>query len=627
MFAFLRAGWRILVAIKDALVLLFLLAFFGAIYALMTIDPTPQVGEGGALVLALDGIVVEQPSEIDPLAALTSSGPPLREYRTSDIIRALDSAITDARVEAVVLDLDRFLGGGQVSLIEIGRRIEKVKKAGKAVYAFATAYSDDSYLLAAQASEVWVDPMGGAIFAGPGGSNLYFRNALDRFGIEAHVYRVGTYKSAVEPFLRDSQSEEAKAASNALYGEIWKNWQAEVARARPRAKLAALLTRPAETAASAGGDLAEMAKGLGVVDRLGSRIDFGKMVAEKVGVDEEEIPGSFRSIGYDAWIAANPPTTSGSAIGILTVAGEIVDGEAGPGTAGGDTISDALYRALDEEGLKALVVRVNSPGGSALASEQIRRAVAEAKGRGLPVVVSMGDVAASGGYWVATAADAVFAEPSTITGSIGIFAVLPSFEKLLSNWGVSTDGVTTTPLSGQPDLLGGFNEEFDAVAQATIEHGYGLFLDRVGKARKMTREQVDEIGQGRVWAGGTARQIGLVDRLGGLDAALAEAARLAKLEPGQWHAKLLEPEPDFADQFFAALFTPAEETAGRDLFAHFRARQELALARAATTMSGLAESSSAQALCLDCGGATLSPPAARGGWREWLALMVGQSNR
>ncbi len=264
--------------------------------------------------------------------------------------------------------------------------------------------------------------------------------------------------------------------------------------------------------------------------QAGRPLAFGKRVAEIAGAEANKPAGTFRTISYASWVKANPLPTKGDAIGVLTIAGEIVDGEAGPGTAAGETISKALLDGLAKKNLKALVVRVSSPGGSVLASEQIRQAILEAKRQKLPIVVSMGGLAASGGYWVSTPADVIFAEPGTITGSIGIFGIIPTFENTLAKIGVTTDGVKTTPLTGQPDVLGGTTPMLDTILQAGIENGYRQFLTRVAESRHMTPEKVDTIAQGRVWDGGTAHQIGLVDRFGNLSDAIAEAARRAKLD-------------------------------------------------------------------------------------------------
>jgi protease IV len=599
----LRWSWKFLVAVKDLLALIALLIFFVLLFALLSSGPNPGAVRDGALHLKLDGTISEQPTPIDPVEAFVSQSMPVKEYRQRDIVRALDLAVTDARIKAVVLDLDRFMGGGQTSLGAIGERLDKVKKAGKPVYAFATAYSDDGYQLAAHASEIWLDPLGGVIPTGPGGSRTYYKGLLDQQGIKAHIYRVGTYKSAVEPFLRADQSPEAKEAAKAFYDELWGEWRAGIAKARPKAQLDALLNDAAGTVEAAKGDLAQLALGNGLADKLGDRIAFGRYVASKVGKADDESIGGFAATKLEPLLAAHNAPSDGSPIGVFTVAGNIVDGKADAGTAGGETIAGLIYGALKDDEIKAIVLRVDSPGGSVTASEQIRLALEAAKAKKIPVVVSMANVAASGGYWVSTPATTIFAEPSTITGSIGIFGILPSGREALAKWGVTTDGVKTTALSGEPDVLGGVSPEFDRMAQTVVEKGYRDFLTRVATSRKKTPEQVDAIAQGRVWAGGTARQIGLVDRFGDMDDALAEAARLAKLGKGEWHAKYFEPQADTTSGLLSLLFPqPAQSQAPTDLFAHAAWQQQLVFDQIAADLRMLATARGAQVRCLECAG-------------------------
>jgi protease IV len=625
--AFVKGAWRILMGIKNGLALMFLLVFFGVLYAFLSSGPNPGKVRDGALYIELDGTVSEQPAAIDPVDALISQRVPMREYRQRDIVRALDLAVQDQRIKAVVLDLDRFMGGGQTSLAAIGDRLDKVRMAGKPVYTFATGYSDDGYQLAAHASEIWLDPQGGVLPTGPGGSRLYYKGLLDQLGVKAHVYRVGTYKSAVEPYLRADQSPEAKQATRAFYEEIWGQWRADVAKARPKAKLDDLLANAAGAAESAKGDLAQYALTNGIVDRLGDRVAFGKYVAAKIGKDRQETTGGFAATSPDALLAAHSPDNSGAPIAVVTVAGEIVDGSAGPGTAAGDTIADLIYKALDDDELKALVIRVDSPGGSVTASEKIRLALLAAKEKKLPIVISMANLAASGGYWISTPADMIFAEPSTITGSIGIFGIIPSGEDALRKWGVTTDGVRTTSLAGEPDVFGGVSPEFDRMAQSVIEKGYRDFLARVATSRKKTVEQVDAIGQGRVWAGGTAQQNGLVDRLGDLDDALAEAARLAKLSKGAWHARYIDPQADFASGLLGALLPqPAHAQAPTDLFAHAAWQQQMTAGRIAADLQMLMTIRGAQVRCLECAGAAGVPVRREapklGGWITALLTAI-----
>lgn len=626
--AFMKSAWRFLVVIKDGLALLFLFICFFALYGFLSSGPNPGAVRDGALYLQLDGVVLEQPATVNPIEELISQRVSVREYRQRDIVRSLDLATRDDRIKAVVLDLDRFMGGGQTSLAEIGDRLDAVKKAGKPVYAFATGYSDDGYQLAAHASEIWVDPLGGVVPTGPGGSRLYYKGLLDQLGVKANVYRVGTYKSAVEPFLRANQSPEAKESTQAFYDEIWGQWRADVAKARPKAKIDALLTDPAGQVEAAKGDLAQLALTNGLVDKLGDRVTFGTYVASKVGKDRAETIGGFAASRPDALLAAHSPAGDGAPIGVITVAGEIVDGKAGPGTAAGDTISALIYQALEDDDLKALVLRVDSPGGSVTASEKIRLALEAAKKKNLPIVVSMANLAASGGYWISTPATTIFAEPSTITGSIGIFGVIPSGRDALAKWGVTSDGVKTTPLTGEPDVLGGVSPVFDRMAQSVIEKGYRDFLSRVATSRKKTVEQVDAIGQGRVWAGGTARQLGLVDRMGGLDDALAEAAKLAKLNKGEWHPRYLDPQADFASGLLGAFMPPpAHAMAPADLFAHAAWQQQILFDQMAADLRMLATAKGAQVRCLECAGVAGVPVRVGGsGSNLWLKLWAMLEN-
>ncbi|GAA3700120.1 signal peptide peptidase SppA [Sphingomonas cynarae] len=619
-----RGVWKLLVAVKDALVLIALLLFFALLFAALNARPgTKAIGEG-ALLLDLDGSIVEQPAEVDTLATLSGQSV-AKQYRLRDVLRAIDAARTDARVKAVVLDLDRFGGGYPAALGEVADALVRVRQSGKPVLAYATAYTDGSYRLAAAASEVWVNPMGGTLFTGPGGTQLYYKGLIDRLGVNTHVYRVGRYKSFVEPYTRADQSPDARAASQALYGALLEQWREGVTRARPKAQVAQFLSQPQQAVLATNGDIAQANLRAGLVDRLGDRTSFGQRVAKLAGMEAGKPIGSFRTIGYDRWVAANPMSTTGDAIGVLTVAGDIVDGEAGPGTAAGDTIAKAMLDGLATKNLKAVVVRVDSPGGSALASERIRLAVLEAKKRGLPIVVSMGGLAASGGYWVSTAGDTIFAEPATITGSIGIFGIIPTFENTLAKIGVTTDGVKSTPLTGQPDVFGGTTPVMDAILQAGIENGYRQFIGRVADARRMTPQRVDEIGQGRVWDGGTARQIGLVDRFGSLADAVAEAAKRAKLDPARVQTVYLEKAPGWAARLVESLGSGNDEDGASpsgDVFAHAAADRRLLVARAIGDVARLTRGGSVQARCLECG--AMGPGTANAADSRLLDLLIAR---
>lgn len=594
--------WRLLVGIKDGLVLVFMLGFFGLLFAVLTARPSPAQVRGGALVLALDGTIVEEAQIVDPFQAFVTGQVPVGEYQARDLVRALDAAATDARITAVVLDLDRFLGGGQVHIQEVGAALDRVRAAKKPVLAYATAYAADGLHLAAHASEVWMDPLGGTLLAGPGGNQLYYKGLLDRLKVNAHIYRVGTYKSAVEPYFRDSMSPEARENYQALYGALWGEWQADVAKARPKANFTQAVNDPAGWSAASGGSLAQAALRTGLIDKLGNRADFDARLVALVGEDawSDRVNG-YAATDYGPWLESLGEPSGGAAIGVVTVAGEIVDGDAGPGTAGGERIAELLDEALANQDLKALVVRVDSPGGSVLASEQIRLAVLRHKARKIPVAVSMANVAASGGYWVATPADRIFAEPDTITGSIGVFGVVPTFEGTAAEIGVTTDGVKTTPLSGQPDLIAGFTPDVDAVIQGQIEHTYRAFLARVGSARRMTPAAVDRIAQGRVWDGGAARQIGLVDQYGGLDDALRWAAEKAGVAEGGWHPVYLGTAPTTYETVLRRwLIDDGQATGGRDVMALVSQQQASLGAQLKSDIARLLRGGGVQAYCLEC---------------------------
>jgi protease-4 len=615
---FAKSAWKIVVAIKDALVLLLLLLFFGVLWMMLSSSPTVSEMRGGALVLSLNGSIVEQRQSADPLAAISGTVPQAGEVELNAVLHALKTAAKDDDIKAVVLDLDSFWGGGQASLMQVGAALDAVKQAKKPIYAFATAYSDDAYLLAAHASEVWLDPMGAAMFAGPGGSRPYFKGLIDRLGVNARVYRVGKFKSFVEPYMLTAQSPEARAADETLYGALWGQWQEAIVKARPKAQLASFIKRAAP-AASDPETLGMQAKNMGIVDKLGDRTAFAQHVATVVGREDDDPADVYNATAFEDYLIVNPESSSGDKIGVVTVAGDIVDGDAPSGMAGGDTISALILDALAEGEIKALVVRVDSPGGSALASEVILSAIRQAKAKGLPVVTSMGDVAASGGYWVAMGGDKVFAEPSTVTGSIGVFGIIPTFERALPKAGLSADGVRTTPLSGQPDILMGTTPEADAMIQAGVDNIYSRFLTLVGTSRKMSRERVDEIAQGRVWDGGTARQIGLVDRFGSLDDAVAEAAKLAKLDPEDvQRVRLSPPEQGVTDLIGGFLSAKATTKAQpRDIYSRLVAKQRASLASGLHDGMQVLTGPAVQVRCLSCP-RTAAPQEGEAMWKAFL---------
>ncbi|MEP5937047.1 MAG: signal peptide peptidase SppA [Erythrobacter sp.] len=623
--------WRLLVGVKDALALAFLLLFFAALFALLSASPSPGQIRDGALLLDLDGYVVEEKSQVDPLDALLSQQAPVGEFPVHELVQVLNEAATDDRIEAVVLDLSRFLGGGQVHLQAVGEAIDRVRAADKDVLSFAVGYSDDGMQLAAHASEIWLDPMGGAVITGPGGTFLFYDELLDKLKVNARVYKVGTYKAATEPFTRSDLSEESRENISGLYAVMWEEWQANVKKARPGMDIDKATKNPAQWIEESSGDLANAALAAGLVDKLGDQITFGERVAELVGEDSwDSSPGSFAHTELEPYLTDTAPDTPGRAIGIITIAGDVVDGQAGPAVAGGDRIAKLLDDALDDD-LAALVVRVETPGGSTLAAEVMRRAIVRHKDQGIPIAISMGNIAASAGYWVSTPGDRIFAQPETITGSIGVFSIVPTFEGTAELVGLNADGIRTTTLSGQPDLVAGFPPEIDAILQSLTDDIYSDFLGVVAESRGMSTDKVDGLAQGRVWDGGSARQVGLVDQFGGVEDAAAWAAKEAGLADGEWHVVRLGEQQSRYDSLIRQMMVgdTAQSAVNRGLFTDIAQQNTNLSARVLRDLQRLTSTQGVQAYCLECP-READPANTKAGTVElsgWLTILGGMLPR
>lgn len=624
--SFLGKAWKVLVGIKDAMVLVFLLLFFLMLFSILSATPNPAQVREGALYIDMSGYVVEERAKIDPFETLLTGQAPPIELQARDLVRALDAAAEDDRIKAVVLDMTGFVGGGQVHMQAIGEAMDRVRQTEKPILTYAIGYGDDQMHLAAHASEVWVHPLGGALIAGPGGSNLYYAGLLERLNINTRVYRVGEFKSAVEPYILDGPSDAARENRASFYAALWEEWQANVKKARPSLDLERVTSDPVAWVEASSGDLAEAALDAGLVDKLGDRIAFGERVAELAGeANWDDTPGAYAKSDLRPYLADVGPGTGSSSnqIAVVTVAGTIVDGDAGPGTAGGTRIADLLNGALNDDGLKGLVVRVDSPGGSVLASEEIRRAIERYRAKDIPVAISFANVAASGGYWVATAGDRIFTQPETITGSIGVFAVLPTFEDAAAEIGVNADGYRTTPLSGQPDLVAGISPEVDTILQTGVENTYSDFLTRVGEARGMTTDEVDQIAQGRVWDGGTARQLKLTDQFGGLPEALQWVAGEAGLDEDDWSTRFLGAQDvnynSLIRQIVESAAAPAPQSSGGDLFAMAARERQVLLTRITADAQLLMGSEGVQAYCLECPATPRAPRSSDArGLIEWM---------
>lgn len=531
--------------------LLFLLVLAIVLVAMFGGGKLAPLEPRAALVFAPEGRLVEQYS-CDPfsrnLARATRSGD-CREVRLRDVLRALDAARTDKRIERVALYLDDLQPSGFASLREVAAKLAAVRAAGKQVIAYGDAYGQGQYLLAAQASEIYLDPMspGGVMLDGLASYRQYYHEALqDKLGVDMHLFKVGEYKSAAEPYILDAASPASKEADLFWMGDLWKRLLADIGKARgldPTALEGYANTLP-EQVAAANGDLAQLAQRQKLVTALKTREEVADLLAQR-GVADDNADGGFRQVALATYLqhldGTLPQADTRPQVAVVVAEGEIAGGELPPGKVGGESTSALLREARDDDDVKAVVLRVNSPGGEVFASEQIRREVEALKAAGKPVVVSMGDVAASGGYWISMNADRIYADASTITGSIGIFGLFPTVDRTLGKLGVHTDGVATAKYAGAFDITRPLDPGVATTVQAVIEKGYRDFTGKVAKARGKPVEQIDAVAQGRVWSGAQAQQRGLVDALGGLGEAVADAAARAKLgKPDRWQTVYVE---------------------------------------------------------------------------------------
>jgi protease-4 len=509
--------------------LLFLL-FVILVVMIMTSGGVKPIGDKTALVLELKGDLVEQyQSSLEDTVLDSIGGDSKRSVRLRDLLRVLDTAAKDKNISTIVLLLDQMDGGGLAQLREVGAAIDRVKAAGKKVVAWGGMYDQKRYLVASHADEVYVHPMGMVLIEGFGGRRNYYRDALDKLGVTVNLIKVGTYKSFAEPYIANGPSEAAQEADSFLYNALWQDYTSQVEKNRklPAGSVAKWIETLPQQMEAAGGSAAKVAQGAKLVDGLKTRDEIRDMLAKR-GAWDERIK-SFRQVGYHDYLARHEPRPFGDAVGVITASGNITEGTSGPGVVGGVTTANLIRQAREDEQVKAVVLRVDSPGGSAYGSELIRRELELTRAAGKPVVVSMGSVAASGGYWISMAADEVIADPATITGSIGVFTILPTAEKVSDKLGIHTAGVTTTWLADAYNPLRPIDPRFSSLVQSSINHVYSEFTTKAAQARKTTAARIDEVGQGRVWTGAQAKERGLVDRLGSYRDALASAAKRAKL--------------------------------------------------------------------------------------------------
>lgn len=549
---FFKWTWRLLNFVREMVLNLFFifLVLVGAgVWMQVSNSDTKETAGRGALLLDISGVIVDKPDSSQRFSRLSrqllgASSDRRQENSLFDIVNTIRQAKDDRNITGIVMDLKNFAGGDQPSMQYIGKALKEFRDSGKPVYAIGENYSQGQYYLASFANKIWLSPQGVVDLHGFATNGLYYKSLLDKLKVSTHVFRVGTYKSAVEPFIRDDMSPAAREADSRWIGELWQNYLNTVAANRqiPAQQVFPGAQGLLDGLTKTGGDTAKYALDNKLVDALASSAEIEKALTKEFGWSKAD--KNYRAISYYDY-ALKTPADTGDSIGVVFANGAIMDGEETQGNVGGDTTAAQIRDARLDPKVKAIVLRVNSPGGSVTASEVIRSELAAARAAGKPVVVSMGGMAASGGYWISTPANYIVANPSTLTGSIGIFGVITTVENSLNSIGVHTDGVSTSPLA-DVSITKALSPEAQQMMQLSIENGYKRFITLVADARKSTPEQIDKIAQGHVWTGQDAKANGLVDSLGDFDDAVAKAAELAKLK--QWHLEYYVDEPTFFDK-------------------------------------------------------------------------------
>src|ERR1700676_1359151 len=549
--------WRILEGIRRVLHLILLLVIFGFILAALHTS-IPSVPHTAALVIAPEGEIVEQLAS-DPVrrAFGQASGGPAPETLLRDVTDAIAAAKSDERIKLIVLDLGSLDSSGLSKLQEVGSATREFRAAGKRVVVAADSMDQTQFYLASQAGEVYLDPLGLVYVDGFSYYRLFLKDAIDKLGVDVNVFRAGTFKSYTDQFSRSDMAPSEREESSVWLDSLWNAYQQDVTRARslPAGALNQFVTDEPAALAAVNGDAAKLALQRGLVTALKSRRQLADEL--KVFVGEDDDSHSFNSIGMNQYLASVRSkrvlkSKSDSKVGIVVASGEILDGHQPPGTIGGESTADLLRQARYDKAVKAVVLRVDSPGGSMFASEQILREVQTLRKAGKPVVVSMSTYAASGGYYISAAANQIFASPTTLTGSIGVFSVVPTFQRTLEKLGVKVDGIGTTPLAGDMWMERSLGPAARQILQTSVEHAYAEFLTRVGEGRKKSVTEVDKTAQGRVWAGVDAQRIGLVDTLGGLKDASDAAAKLAEMG-SEYDAEYIESEMTLREELLMQL--------------------------------------------------------------------------
>lgn len=564
---FFKWTWRLLNFVREMvlnLFFIFLVLVGVGIWMQVSGGDSKETASRGALLLDISGVIVDKPDSSQRFSKLSrqllgASSDRLQENSLFDIVNTIRQAKDDRNITGIVMDLKNFAGGDQPSMQYIGKALKEFRDSGKPVYAVGENYSQGQYYLASFANKIWLSPQGVVDLHGFATNGLYYKSLLDKLKVSTHVFRVGTYKSAVEPFIRDDMSPAAREADSRWIGELWQNYLNTVAANRqiPAQQVFPGAQGLLEGLTKTGGDTAKYALENKLVDALASSAEIEKTLTKEFGWSKTD--KNYRAISYYDY-ALKTPADTGDSIGVVFANGAIMDGEETQGNVGGDTTAAQIRDARLDPKVKAIVLRVNSPGGSVTASEVIRAELAAARAAGKPVVVSMGGMAASGGYWISTPANYIVANPSTLTGSIGIFGVITTVENSLDSIGVHTDGVSTSPLA-DVSITRALPPEAQQMMQLSIENGYKRFITLVADARHSTPEQIDKIAQGHVWTGQDAKANGLVDSLGDFDDAVAKAAELAKVK--QWHLEYYVDEPTFFDKVMDNMSGSARAKIGR----------------------------------------------------------------
>lgn len=603
---FFSALWCGITWVRVALSNLLFLAVILVLYFVLADSAPEPLPEHAALLLNITGTVVDERSQVDPMQALLGEpSPENHEVPLRDIIDAIEFATQDPAINSIVLELDQLVYVGISKTQEIVRALEAFKASGKPVVAVGDYYSQDQYLLASHADNVILHPIGGVAVEGYSSYHNYYRDALEKLSVKVHVFRAGEHKSIAEPFLRNDMSPNQKEISLRWLSIIWEQYTQTVEAQRELASgtVDNYANNFASLLLSRGGSTAELALEMGLVDQLLPRTEANEYLVDMVGAADDE--GLYEAVFFEHYVERQRPlpfsTPTAERVAVITAQGNIVPGEQGPGAIGGDSLARLISSTAAEEGVKAIVLRISSGGGSVFASEVIRQQVLNARASGVPVVVSMGAVAASGGYYIAAEADEIFATPSTITGSIGVFAAFPTFENLLQRAGVSTDGVGTTQMAGSLRVDRPLNPQLAQALESSIVHTYDSFLKIVADGRDMSMEEADALGQGRVWSAVDALENGLVDSLGDLDDAIAAAAARAELEDYEVEFVQLPLSP--RDLFLQQL---ADRTGSLGLWTHSGAAAVLSellrpVVEAAAEISSLSDPGHLYMRCVACG--------------------------